>query len=144
LAFRGHFEHSLDAKNRLSIPARFRDAFSEGTVLAKEAEPCIALWPPDKHEAIIERALSGLNPIGTQYRKVSRFYQGNSFEVAPDGSNRVTIPAQLLAHAGVERDVVVVGVGDHVEVWSKDRWDAEQEALDAEIGEVTERLGNPS
>jgi MraZ protein len=144
LAFRGHFEHSLDAKNRLSIPARFRLAFSNGTVLAKDPEPCIAIWPPETHEAIIERALSGLNPMGSQHRKLSRFYQGNSFEVALDASNRVTLPSTLLAHAEIERDVVVVGVGDHLEVWGRERWYAEQEALDAEIEEVTERLGNPS
>jgi MraZ protein len=144
LAFRGHFEHSLDAKNRLSIPTRFRTAFSSGTVLAKTPEPCVAIWTPETNEAIIERALSGLNPMGAEYRKASRFFQGNSFEVDLDASGRVTLPSPLLTHAGIERDVVVVGVGDHLEVWARQRWQEEQQALDAEIGEVTERLGNPS
>jgi MraZ protein len=144
LAFRGHFEHSLDAKNRLSIPARFRASFSSGTVLAKEPEPCVAVWTPDTHEAIIERALAGLNPMDPQYRKLSRFFQGNSFEVDLDASGRVTLPPPLLSHAGIEKEVVVVGVGDHLEVWGRERWARQQEALDAEIGEVTERLGNPS
>jgi MraZ protein len=144
LAFRGHYEHSLDAKKRLSIPTRFRAAFSGGTVLAKEPEPCIAIWTPETNEAIIERALSGLNPMGSEHRKLSRFFQGNSFEIDLDASGRVTLPPPLLAHAGIEKEVVVVGVGDHLEVWARERWQAEQEALDAEIGEVTERLGNPS
>jgi MraZ protein len=144
LAFRGHFEHSLDAKNRLSIPARFHEAFSTGTVLAKDLEPCIAIWPAETHEAIIERTLTGLNPMGTEYRKMSRFFQGYSFDTALDGNHRVTLPGPLLSHAGIDRDVVVVGVGDHLEVWSRERWNAEQEALDAQIQEVTERLGNPS
>jgi MraZ protein len=56
----------------------------------------------------------------------------------------VTLPPPLLAHAEIEKEVVVVGVGDHLEVWARQRWQEEQEALDAEIGEVTERLGNPS
>jgi MraZ protein len=144
MAFRGHFEHSLDAKNRLSIPARFRADFSGGTVLAKDPEPCVAIWTPATHEAIIERALGELNPMGSEYRKLSRFYQGNSFEIGLDASGRVTLPATLLAHATIEKEVVVVGVGDHLEVWGADRWRTEQEALDAEIGEVTERLGHPS
>jgi MraZ protein len=144
LAFRGHYEHSLDAKKRLSIPTRFRPAFSNGTVLAKEPEPCIAVWTPETNEAIIERALSGLNPMGSEHRKLSRFFQGNSFELDLDANGRVTLPPPLLAHAGIEKEVVVVGVGDHLEVWARERWQAEQEALDAEIGEVTERLGNPS
>ena len=144
MAFRGHFEHSLDAKNRLSIPARFRASFSAGTVLAKDPEPCVAVWTPETHEAIIQRALAGLNPMGSQYRKLSRFYQGNSFEIDLDASGRVTLPPPLLAHAGIEKEVVVVGVGDHLEVWDKGRWLREQEGLDAQIGEVTESLGNPS
>jgi MraZ protein len=144
LAFRGHFEHSLDAKNRLSIPARFRAAFSGGVVLAKDPEPCVAVWTPDTHESIIERALGGLNPMGSEYRKLSRFYQGNSFEVELDASGRVTLPPPLMGHADIGKDVVVVGVGDHLEVWSAERWSGQQEGLDAEIREVTERLGHPS
>lgn len=144
MAFRGHFEHSLDAKNRLSIPARFRAAYSSGTVLAKDPEPCVAVWTANAHEQIIERALGALNPISADYRRVSRFYQGNSFDIELDASGRVTLPPPLLTHAGIEKEVVVVGVGDHLEVWSKDRWKEQQEALDAQIEEVTERLGNPS
>lgn len=144
MAFRGHYEHSLDAKNRLSIPARFRASFSDGVVLAKDPETCVAVWTPATHESIIERALGGLNPMGSEYRKLSRFYQGNSFEIELDASGRVTLPPTLLTHADIEKEVVVVGVGDHLEVWGKQRWQREQEALDQEIGEVTERLGNPS
>jgi MraZ protein len=144
MAFRGHFEHSLDAKNRLSIPAKFRAAFSAGVVLAKDPEPCVAVWTPQAHEAIIERALGELNPMGSEYRKLSRFYQGNSFDVELDASGRVTLPPPLLGHADIEKDVVVVGVGDHLEVWGGERWRREQQSLDAEIGEVTDRLGNPS
>ena len=144
MAFRGHYEHSLDAKNRLSIPARFRAAFSGGVVLAKDPETCVAVWTPGGHESIIERALAGLNPMGSEYRKLARFYQGNSFEIELDASGRVTLPPPLLGHTGIEKEVVVVGVGDHLEVWARERWLEQQEALDAEIGEVTERLGHPS
>lgn len=144
MAFRGHYEHSLDAKNRLSIPARFRTAFSGGVVLAKDPAPCLAIWPPETHEAIIQRALGELNPMGAQYRKLSRFFQGNSFDVELDASGRVTLPPPLLADAGIDKDVVVAGVGDHLEVWSRERWASEQSSLDAEIEEVTEQLGHAS
>jgi MraZ protein len=144
LAFRGHFEHSLDAKNRLSIPARFRAAFSTGTVLAKDIEPCVAVWTAEAHEAIVDRALGALNPMSTDYRRAARYFQGNSWDTELDASGRVILPAQLLRHTGIQKEVVVVGVGDHLEVWGQERWEEQQEALDAEIGEVTERLGNPS
>ena len=144
MAFRGHYEHSLDAKNRLSIPARFRATFSSGVVLAKDPETCVAVWTPATHEAIIERALGGLNPMGSEYRKLSRFYQGNSYDLELDSAGRVTLPPTLLAHASIEKEVVVVGVGDHLEIWGRERWEREQSSLDQEIGEVTERLGHPS
>jgi len=144
LAFRGHFEHSLDVKNRLSIPARFRAAFSSGTVLAKDFEPCVAVYTAQGHEAIVERALGALNPLGQDYRKLSRYFQGNSFDTELDAAGRVTLPGPLLDHSGVQKEVVVVGVGDHLEVWAKERWGDVQAALDAEIEEVTQRLGHPS
>jgi len=144
LAFRGHYEHSLDAKNRLSIPARFRAAFSSGVVLAKDPEPCVTIWPTETHESIIQRALSGLNPMGSRYRTLSRFYQGHSWDMDLDSSGRVTLPPHLLAYAALEKEVVVVGVGDHLEVWGRGRWGSQQESLDSQIEEVTEQLGDPS
>jgi transcriptional regulator MraZ len=144
LAFRGQYDHSLDAKNRLSIPARFRAAFSSGLILAKDSEPCMSIWEPAAHEATVARALQGRNPLGSDYKKTQRFFQSNSFDFELDSAGRVTIPPPLLAHASIEKEVVVAGVGDHLEVWARDRWAQEVVALDAGIGEVTEGLGDPS
>jgi len=144
LAFRGHFEHTLDAKNRLAIPAKFRAAFADGVVLAKDPEACIAIWTPERHERILERALAGLNPMGSRYRKVARFFQANSFDAELDSAGRVTLPQTLLQHAGIDRQVVVLGVGDHLEVWARERWERAAQELDAEIAEVIEGLGDPS
>ena len=144
MAFRGHFEHSLDAKNRLSIPAKFRAALSEGVVLAKDSDPCVAAWTPDAHEQTVGRALTGLNPLGERYKQIQRFFQSNAFDMALDAGGRVTLSPELLAHAGIDREVMVVGVGDHVEIWDARRWREEQEKLAQVIGEVTEDLGHPS
>ncbi|MDQ4049376.1 MAG: division/cell wall cluster transcriptional repressor MraZ [Actinomycetota bacterium] len=144
MAFRGHYEHSLDAKHRLSIPAKFRAAFSNGVVLAKEADACISVWTAEGHESTVERALAGKNPFRPEYKKLQRYFQGNAFDVDLDGSGRVTLPPTLLAHAGIEKDVLVVGVGGNLEVWSRERWDEEQQALEQGIGEVTGSLGDPS
>jgi MraZ protein len=144
MAFRGHYEHSLDAKNRLSIPARFRSTFSDGLVLAKDSDDCMAVWTSESHERTIERALAGKNPLGADYKRMQRYFQANSFDVELDGNGRVTLPPPLLKHAGIEREVVVAGVGDHLEVWGRERWQQLQEELDGTIGEVTESLGDPS
>jgi MraZ protein len=144
LAFLGHFEHSLDAKNRLSIPARFRAAFAGGVALGKDPDGCLTVWPLETHAEMVERAFAGLNPMGPEYRKLSRFFRGNSFVIELDAAGRVTLPSNLLEQATIAKEVVVAGVGDHLEVWSRERWLREQEELDASIEEVTARLGNPS
>jgi MraZ protein len=144
MAFRGHHEHSLDAKHRLSLPARFRAAFSSGLVLAKDSDPCLAVFPPEAHEARIDRALEGKNPLGREYKQIQRFFLSNSFDLELDSSGRLTLPPPLMAHAGIEKDVVVAGVGDHLELWGRERWEELQQSLAASIGEVTEGLGDPS
>jgi transcriptional regulator MraZ len=144
MAFRGHYEHSLDAKHRLSIPAKFRAAFSSGVVLAKDADACISVWTAATHESTVERALAGKNPFSPEYKQLQRYFQGNAFDLELDSAGRVTLPAPLLAHAGIEKDVVVTGVGRNLEIWSRERWDEQQQALEQRIGEVTEALGHPS
>lgn len=144
MAFRGHYEHSLDAKHRLSIPSRFRAAFASGLVLAKDSDACISVWTPEAHEDTVGRALQGKNPLGPEYKSIQRFFGANSFDIELDSSGRVTLPSPLMTHAGVEKEVVVAGVGDHLEVWDGARWQEEQIALDASIGEVTGSLGDPS
>jgi len=144
MAFRGHYEHSLDAKNRLSVPARFRSAFASGLVLAREQDNCLSVWTAEAHDARFELALAGKNPLSNEYRAVQRYFQANSFDVELDASGRVTLPPPLLAHAGIEKETVVAGVGDHLEIWSRKGWDAEQDALAASIGEVTQALGDPA
>jgi MraZ protein len=144
MAFRGHYEHSLDSKNRLSVPARFRAEFSSGLVLANDSDGCIAVRTTESHEQIFERALAGKNPLGNDYKTVQRYFQWNSFDAELDGSGRITLREELLTHAGIEREVVVAGVGDHLEIWGRERFNEAQAAIAASIGEVTESLGDPS
>ena len=144
MAFRGNYDHSLDAKNRLSIPAKFRASFSSGVVLAKDSEPCVAVWTAERHEAIIDAALANANPMDPSARRIARYHQSNSFDQELDSAGRVTLPPALLDHAGVEKEVVVAGVGDHLEIWSRERWAEEAAALDADIVGLMEGLGHPS
>lgn len=144
MAFRGHYDHSLDAKHRLSIPARFRADFSSGLVLSKDTDACITVWTPQAHERTVERALHGKNPLGSAYKNTQRFFQWHSFDSELDSSGRVTLQPKLMKHARITKEVVVAGVGDHLEVWDKELWQSEQDALDATIGEVTDSLGDPA
>ena len=143
MAFRGHFDYSLDAKNRLNVPPKFRAAFSDGMVLARGLEPCVWLWPPDAFERFTDQVLGNLNPVSAERRKLTRYMAGHSFDSALDAAGRVTLNPPLIEHAGIDREVVVVGVLDYLEVWSRERWLAGQDELSAEIGEIAEGLGHP-
>ena len=144
MAFRGHFDYSLDAKNRLNVPAKFRAAFSSGVVLAKALEPCVAVWAPDTFERWTESFLSNLNPVSPERRKLTRFFAGSSFDVELDSAGRVTLNQALLDHAGIQKEVVIVGNLDHLEIWDRDRWNEDQQALNAEVAGIAESLGHPS
>jgi MraZ protein len=144
VAFRGHFDYSLDAKNRLNVPAKFRAAFSSGVVLAKALEPCVAIWAPDTFERWTESFLSNLNPVSPERRKLTRYFAGSSFDVDLDSAGRVTLNNALLEHAGIDKEVVIVGNLDHIEVWDRRRFTEDQKALNAEISGIAESLGHPS
>jgi transcriptional regulator MraZ len=144
MAFRGHFEYSLDAKNRLNVPPKFRAAFSPGLVLAKWIDPCVAMFTPDGFEAFTESVLPQLHPLSNERRKLTRYFTGTSFDAELDSAGRVTLNSSLLQHAGIEKDVVVVGNLDHVEVWARERWESAERELGAEVAEIAESFGNPS
>jgi transcriptional regulator MraZ len=82
--------------------------------------------------------------VSSERRKLSRYFAGNSFDADLDAAGRVTLNPALLDHAGIEREAVVVGNLDHLEVWNPERWRTEQEQLSTEIGEIAEGLGHPS
>ncbi len=129
MAFRGLYEHSLDSKNRLSVPAKFRADFASGLVLSQDPdEQCLGVWTPEAHEATAEAAFAGKDPLDKDYKRQQREFFGHSFDIDLDANGRITIREDLREHAGIERDVVVVGVRTHLEIWSKARWDSMQEA----------------
>ena len=144
MAFRGHFDYSLDAKKRLNVPPKFRASFSGGLVLAKALEPCVAIWTPDGFEQWTESFLSRLGPLSPERRKLTRFFAGSSFDAELDSAGRVTLNQALLDHASISKELVVVGNLDHLEVWDRDKWIADQRELSDEIVEIAESLGHPS
>jgi MraZ protein len=144
VAFRGQYDYSLDAKNRLNVPPKFRAAFSGGLVLAKWLEPCVTIWTPEGFDAVTESYLATINPLSPERRKLIRFFHHNSFDAELDAAGRVTVNPKLLEHAGIEREVIVAGNHDHVEVWDRRRWQADQDELGSQIVEMAERIGDAS
>jgi MraZ protein len=130
MTFRGTFDYTLDAKNRLTVPAKFRPALSDGGVLAKGTERCLSLWTPEAFETYVESFLADMHPLDPRADKLTRYFQASSFDAPLDGAGRVMVPKELLEHAGLTKDVVVAGVGNRLEIWDRAAWAAYDEQLD--------------
>jgi MraZ protein len=139
MAFLGRFDYSLDAKNRLTVPARFRASLSEGVVLAKGTAPCTAIWTPAAFSAYVEQAVEGMHPLSPEREQIVRFLTSSAFEVGLDAAGRVMVPPDLLAYAGLTKEVTIVGVDIRLEVWDRGRWAEQQEHVD--IAKLTARFG---
>ncbi len=120
--FAGSEQHALDHKGRLIVPARFRERLGPEFVLTiAHPDPALALYPTATWVELCARleAVPGKND---QYRRYVRYLFANTEEVACDGQGRVFVPARLRAYAGIERDVVSVGLLTRIEIWAKERY----------------------
>ena len=141
-SFRGTFDYTLDAKNRLTVPARFRAALAEGVVMAKGTDPCVALWTPEGYEAFTDAIMSGYHPLSDEADKIQRFYAANSHETELDSAGRVGFPPFLLEHASLSKDVVVTGAQNRLEVWDRATWSDYNQTLVADIKDIRGRLSH--
>ena len=142
MAFDGTAEYSLDAKNRLTVPARFRADFGAGLVLAKGIERCVSLWKPADYDAFREAALQGMHPLSPEARKLDTYFSANSMPAELDAAGRVMVPAFLMQHAGLDKEVVVAGSGDALEIWDRATWADYNAALASDVTDITSHLGH--
>jgi MraZ protein len=148
LSFRGTFEHALDAKHRLTIPARFRGALASGVVLAAshEVEPgaprTVAVWTSEAYDEYTRNTLADLNPASPKARELKRFFFNASFDTELDSANRVMIPPQLMSYAGLDKEVVVTGSGECLEVWDRQRYAQNFEDVLNRIPDLAASLGD--
>ena len=148
MIFRGTFEHALDAKHRLTVPAKFRAALAGGVVLAaspetaKDAPRSIAIWTPDSYEAYTNAALAGLSPISPKARDLKRFFFNYSHDTELDSAHRVMIPPPLMEYASLGKDVVVTGSGECLEVWDRARYAGYSEDVLIRVPDIAASLGD--
>jgi MraZ protein len=142
MVFRGTFEYSLDAKNRLTVPARFRAALADGVVLAKGLERCVALWTPTGFDDYTQASLAGFHPLSKEAQQLKRFFAANSLDTELDSAGRVSMPSFLIEHAGLSKEVVVTGAGDALEIWDRATWADYNAALASAVDDITASLGH--
>jgi MraZ protein len=136
----GEYEHTIDDKNRLTLPARFRRAFEDGIVVTRGLDGCLYAWTPVAWENYRDTTLSALHPLSQEGRRMHRHFFSGASETAPDKQGRVSIPPALLEHAKLGRDVVVAGVNDRLEIWDRAAWKRELAEVEGSAEDVAERL----
>jgi MraZ protein len=136
----GEYEHTIDDKNRLTLPAKFREAMAEGVVVTRGMDGCLYAYARNEWLDRFQSRVGGLDPLQPEARKLQRHFFSGAAEAEPDRQGRIMIPAPLLRYAGLSRDVVVAGVHDHLEIWDREAWRRELNAVEGSAEHVAERL----
>jgi MraZ protein len=136
----GEHEHTLDDKNRLTLPARFREAFAEGVVVTRGLDGCLYAFRRSDWAGLVESRLSSLDPLRPEGRRLQRHFFSGAAESELDKQGRVMIPASLIAHAKLGKEVVVAGVNDRLEIWDRAAWRKELAMVEGSAEDVAERL----
>jgi MraZ protein len=140
----GEYEHTIDDKNRLTLPARFRRTFEDGIVVTRGVDGCLNAYSPAQWSRLVSSNLATLSPLSKEGRRMHRFFFSGAAEAVPDKQGRVSIPSALLEHAKLGRDVVVAGVNDHLEIWDRAAWQRELAEVEGSAEDVAERLAAQS
>ncbi len=134
--FMGTYAHSIDAKGRVIVPAKFRETLGDSFVVTLGLDGCLFVYPEEEWEDFIKQ-LKGL-PGSKEARKLQRYFTAGAAPCDVDKQGRVLIPSNLREKAGLEKDIVFVGVMSKIEIWSKERWD-ENEDFD-NVDDIAERM----
>jgi MraZ protein len=138
--FVGEYEHTIDDKNRLTLPARFRQSFADGVVITRGMDGCLYAYTRGDWERLVETRLASLDPLSPDGRKMQRFFFAGAVEGELDKQGRVMVPAALSQHAKLGREVVVAGVYDHLEIWDRAAWRDQLSEVEGSAEHVAERL----
>lgn len=135
----GEYQHTIDAKGRLILPAKFRDELGELFIVTKGLDNCLFVYAKEEW-AILEGKLKQLPLAKPEARAFVRFFFAGAAEVECDKQGRVLLPTNLRDYAQVEKDVVILGVSNRVEIWSKSVWDSYNEQISPTVASIAESL----
>lgn len=121
--FLGDHQHTLDAKGRVSLPAKFRGEMTGRIVVAKGLDNCLYVYPAEDYQTSLATLLDG-NDFDPRKRQVRRFFMSGAVETELDSAGRVSLPANLREYAKLGKDLAVIGVGDRIEIWDAEAWSA--------------------
>ena len=137
--FMGQYLHNLDEKGRIIIPTKIREQLTPTVVVTIGFDKCIALYSMEGWEKF-QNSLLTLPANSQDARKHIRLIVGSASTLEFDKQGRINLPSNLIAHAGASKECVVVGVLDHVEIWSKEMWQAYEDSAKDEMEGIAEKL----
>jgi MraZ protein len=142
--FRGSFEHSVDSKGRVSVPAKFRDIIAERyegkLVMTMDLDQCVTVYPLEEWERVEEK-IRNVPQMQKEVKDYMRFIFSAATEIDLDRQGRILIPLGLREHAGISKSVVVVGIINKFEIWDSATWNARRSQNGDKISETLASLG---
>ena len=138
--FFGEYEHTIDDKNRLTLPARFREALAGGIVLTRGLDDCLDVYARAAWDTLVADRLAPLDPFSKEARELKRFFFSAASDAELDKQGRVLVPPALVKRGKLGREVVVTGVHDHLEIWDRSAWADQVTKLEGSAEDVAERL----
>ena len=138
--FFGEYEHTIDDKSRLTLPARFRAALEDGVFLSKGLDGSVDVYPRATWERNVVSRIGELDQLHPETRLLQRHFFGGASEETPDKQGRVHIPAPLVRYGALGKDVAVVGSNDHLEIWDRAAWAERLGAIEGSADNVAQRL----
>lgn len=140
----GEYEHSLDDKGRLILPAKCREALSEGVVITRGMDECLFIMPRREWMNFEDRVRS-LSLTKSKARQFTRLLFSGATEEIPTKQGRILISANLREYAGLKKDVVIIGVGSRLEIWDRKKWSEYRKEGEASFDDIAEEidLGTP-
>lgn len=136
--FIGEYNHGLDDKNRIKIPAKFRDELQDKFVLTKGLDGCLYVYDLDEWK-VLEEKLRKLPLTSKDARAFVRFFFSGANEIEIDKQGRALIPQNLIEYASLNKEIVSIGVSNRIEIWGKERWD-EYNSSDINFDEIAEKM----
>lgn len=137
--FMGEYNHTIDAKGRIIIPSKFREALGDNFVVTQGLDGCLFVYPNDEWMSFVAE-LKNL-PGNKDARQLQRYFLAGAAECEVDKQGRILIPGKLREQAGLDKDVVFVGVLSKIEIWSKERWESNSYGNMDEIADHMSEFG---
>ncbi len=138
--FLGEYTHTVDTKGRVAIPAKFREQLTSGAIITRGLDTCLFIFPEKEWETLAAK-LMALPLAQANSRAFVRLMMAGAAQVDSDGQGRILVPEYLRNYAHVQKEVVIAGLYNRIEIWASDAWERYKQKTESASDEIAEQLG---